>query len=210
MITSFRLDCFLKNDFTGCTFSFQQKKIHIFLENNPCEKGEGYHDRKDNHERDAGNYGARVAFERKLDNGRTFIHGEFSPFSRDLQIRDGVVKGGKGYTRQRHEPAHMKNAVQEPEKIRILGDPDDAPHDFRYTLSGDAAKTSTTNHNIDAGLDTNTPGFNADTSLSQGKIGKGEGLRAKGGGKVNTASSGELHFNNLFCDLCEPLKRLYL
>lgn len=56
------------------------KKIHIFLENNPCEKGEGYHDRKDNHERDAGNYGARVAFERKLDNGRTFIHGEFSPF----------------------------------------------------------------------------------------------------------------------------------
>lgn len=180
-----------------------------FLEKDSSEKGEGYHDRKDNHERDAGNYGARVAFERKLDNGRTFIHGEFSPFSRDLQIRDGVVKGGKGYTRQRHEPAHMKNAVQEPEKIRVFGNSDNMAHNVRNAFPGYAAKTSTTNHNIDAGLDTNTPGFNAGTSLSQGKIGKGEGLRAKGGGKVNTASSGELHFNNLFCDLCEPLKRLY-
>lgn len=79
------------------------KKIHIFLENNPCEKGEGYHDRKDNHERDAGNYGARVAFERKLDNGRTFIHAEPPLFFRVLQVRYSGMNRGKDYARQRHD-----------------------------------------------------------------------------------------------------------
>lgn len=61
---------------------------------------------------------------------------------------------GKDYARQRHDSAHAKNRVEEAKDIRILGDPDNAPHDFRYTLSGNASKTITANHDIDARLDT--------------------------------------------------------
>lgn len=132
-----------------------------------------------------------------------------SPLFRLLQVRYSGMNRGKDYARQRHDSAHMKNTVQENKEIRILGNSDNAPHDFRYALSSNASKTTTANHDIDARLGTHAPGLNADTSLSQGEIGKGEGLRAKRGGKVNTASSGEFHFDNLFCDLCEPLKRLY-
>lgn len=106
---------------------------------------------------------------------------------------------GKDYARQRHDSAHAKNGVEEAKDIRILGGPDNAPHDFRYTLSGNASKTTTADHDIDAGLGAHAPGLNADACLFQGKVSKSKGLRAKRGRKVVTASSDELHLDNLFC-----------
>nr|DAY49033.1 MAG TPA: hypothetical protein [Caudoviricetes sp.] len=106
---------------------------------------------------------------------------------------------GKDYARQRHDSAHAKNRVEEAKDIRVFRDPDNAPHDFRYTLSANASKTTTANHDIDARLGAHAPGLNADACLFQGKVSKSKGLSIKRRGKVNTASGSKLHLDNLFC-----------
>ena len=108
------------------------------------------------------------------------------------------MKGSKGYTRQRHEPAHMKNAVQEPEKIRVFVLRYNLAHNVRNAFPRNAIDASA-NGNIDTGLDAYAPGFDANTSLSQGKVSKSKGLSVKRRGKVVTASGGKLHLDNLFC-----------
>jgi hypothetical protein len=115
-----------------------------------------------------------------------------------LQIRDSAVKRSEGYARQRHEPAHMKNAVQEPEKIRVFVLRYNLAHNVRNAFSGDT-RNAAANGNIDTGLDTYAPGFDANTSLFQGKVSKSKGLSVKRRGKVVTASGGKLHLDNLFC-----------
>ena len=120
------------------------------------------------------------------------------PFFNTLQVRDGGMNRCESYTRQRHEPAHMKNAVQEAKEIRILGHSDNTPHDFRDAFPGNSPKPSAAYYNINTGLDAYATRFNANACLFQGKIRKREGLRAKRSGKVNTASGCELHLNNLF------------
>lgn len=119
-------------------------------------------------------------------------------FPRDLQIGDSAVKGSKSYARQRHESAHIKNAVQEPEEIRVFVLRYNLAHNVRNAFPRNAIDASA-NGNIDAGLDAYAPGFDANTSFSQGKVSKSKGLSIKRRGKVVTASGGKLHLDNLFC-----------
>ena len=118
------------------------------------------------------------------------------------------MKGSKGYARQRHEPAHIKNAVQEPEEIRVFVLRYNLAHNVRNAFPRNAIDAAA-NGNVDTGLDAYTPGFDANTRLFQGKVGKGEGLSVKRRGKVVTASSSKLHLDNLFFDLCEPVEIIY-
>lgn len=108
------------------------------------------------------------------------------------------MKGSKGYARQRHEPAHMKNAVQKTEEICVFVLRYNLAHNVRNAFPRDAIDAATYG-NIDAGLDAYPPGFDANASLAQGEVGKSEGLAIKSGGKVITASGRELHLDNLFC-----------
>lgn len=88
------------------------------------------------------------------------------------------MKGSKSYTRQRHEPTHMKNAVQEPEKIRVFVLRYNLAHNVRNAFPRNAIDAAA-NGNVDTGLDAYTPGFDANTSLSQGKVSKSKGLSVK-------------------------------
>jgi hypothetical protein len=181
-------------------FPVNKKNPH-FLEKDSSEKRGDHHGGKGSRKRNAGYRGACLALERQLADSRSFVHAEFPPpfFFRVLQVRYSGMNRGKDYARQCHDSAHAKNRVEEPEEIRILGDLDNAPHDFRYTLSGNASKTTTANHDIDARLSAHAPGLNADACLFQGKVSKSKGLSIKRRGKVNTASGSKLHPDNLFC-----------
>lgn len=128
-------------------------KIRIFLENNPCEKRGDHHGGKGGRERDAGYHGACLALERNFTDGGTFIHGEFSLFPSAI----GKIQRNESRQWQRHEPAHMKNAVQEPEKIRVFVLRYNLAHNVRNAFSGDT-RNATANGNIDTGLDTYAPG----------------------------------------------------
>lgn len=108
------------------------------------------------------------------------------------------MKGSKGYARQRHEPAHIKNAVQEPEKIRVFVLRYNLAHNVRNTFPRNAIDAAA-NSNIDAGLDAYAPGFDANPGLFQSEVSKSEGLSVKRRGKVVTASGSKLHLDNLFC-----------
>lgn len=113
-----------------------------------------------------------------------------------LQIRDSAVKRSKGYARQRHEPAHIKNAVQETEEIRVFVLRYNLAHNVRNTFPRNAIDAAA-NSNIDARLDAYAPGFDANPGLFQSEVSKSEGLSVKRRGKVATASCGELHLDNL-------------